>query len=63
MVLPANAEEYARELYASMRQADEIGVSSIMILLPRARKACGRRWWMAEARGSALADHLTGWQH
>lgn len=34
MVLPADAGAYARVLYASLRQADTLGASSIMILLP-----------------------------
>jgi L-threonylcarbamoyladenylate synthase len=34
ILLPAEAEAYARTLYASLRQADEAGASSILILLP-----------------------------
>jgi O-acetyl-ADP-ribose deacetylase (regulator of RNase III) len=34
MLLPAEAGEYARVIYASLRQADEAGASSILILLP-----------------------------
>jgi L-threonylcarbamoyladenylate synthase len=34
MLLPADAGAYARVMYASLRQADEAGASSILILLP-----------------------------
>ena len=34
MLLPADAAAYARVLYASLRQADALGASSIMILMP-----------------------------
>jgi L-threonylcarbamoyladenylate synthase len=34
MLLPAEAGAYARTLFASLRQADEAGASSILVLLP-----------------------------
>jgi L-threonylcarbamoyladenylate synthase len=34
MLLPAEASAYARALFASLRQADEAGASSILVLLP-----------------------------